>query len=312
MTAAIRRIGGRGLAPQPVEQLDEFGNVAGGEQAGLAIASPKPSPGGRACGLYDPAVSYYALDLVALNGCEWRAKKDNPGPLPGDGWMLSAKGARGRPGERGPPGLSVKAIEAVDYHLVIELSDGQALHVDLKPMLERFEAERDAGAIAELANPGTTSAMEIDQRQKDVCPPGEAGQSGQEEHILVGHGDLREQFRLPSNQRAAVRVSIASVRGRQVMSDRVFAESDGWAVGSDGVQWILFRRRRWSGGAYWRPVSFVRSSRDILARCMREKGVDLATARFLLSGLPNTFDEWKATSDTCQVGQAGIQEGGAG
>ena len=35
--------------------------------------------------------------------------------------------------------------------------------------------------------------MEPDQRQKEVCPPGEAGQSGQEEHILVGHGDhLRE------------------------------------------------------------------------------------------------------------------------
>ena len=50
---------------------------------------------------------------------------------------------------------------------------------------------------------------EIDQRQKNVCPPGEPGQSGQDEHILVAHGDLREQFRLPSNQRAAVRVSIA-------------------------------------------------------------------------------------------------------
>jgi hypothetical protein len=36
------------------------------------------------------------------------------------------------------------------------------------------------------------SAMEIDQRQKDVCPPGQSGQSGQEGHILVAHGDLRE------------------------------------------------------------------------------------------------------------------------
>lgn len=54
-----------------------------------------------------------------------------------------------------------------------------------------------------------SSAIEIDQRQKDVCPPCEAAQSGQDEHILVSHGDLREQFRLPSNQRAAVRVSIA-------------------------------------------------------------------------------------------------------
>jgi hypothetical protein len=53
------------------------------------------------------------------------------------------------------------------------------------------EVERDAGAMGELANPGTTSAMEIDQRQKDVCPPGDAGQSGQKEHIPVGHGDHR-------------------------------------------------------------------------------------------------------------------------
>jgi len=28
--------------------------------------------------------------------------------------------------------------------------------------------------------------MEIDQRQKDVCPPGETEQSGHEEHILFG------------------------------------------------------------------------------------------------------------------------------
>jgi hypothetical protein len=54
-----------------------------------------------------------------------------------------------------------------------------------------------------------SSGKEPDQRQKDVCPPGEAGQSGHDEHILVAHEDLREQFRLPSNQRAAVRVSIA-------------------------------------------------------------------------------------------------------
>ena len=54
-----------------------------------------------------------------------------------------------------------------------------------------------------------SSDMEPDQRQKDVCPPGEAGQCGQDGHILLAHGGLREQFRLPSNQRAAVRVSIA-------------------------------------------------------------------------------------------------------
>jgi hypothetical protein len=42
----------------------------------------------------------------------------------------------------------------------------------------------------------------------------------------------------------------------------------------------------------WRPVSFVRSTRDILARCMREKGVPADDADRLVAGLPPTFDEW--------------------
>ena len=78
------------------------------------------------------------------------------------------------------------------------------------------------------------------------------------------------------------------------MTDRVFAVAGDWAVASDGLQWILQRRRMGSQQG-WRPVSFVRSSRDILARCMREKGVDVDTARLLLSGLPDTFDQWKTT-----------------
>jgi hypothetical protein len=52
----------------------------------------------------------------------------------------------------------------------------------------------------------------------------------------------------------------------------------------------------------WRPLSFVHSSRDILARCMREKGVDVDTASQLLAGLPNTFDEWKAHQSIQPVG----------
>ena len=60
---------------------------------------------GRACGLYDSTAAYRAMDVVALNGSEWRAKVDNPGPLPGDGWMLGAKaGAKGDKGERGNKG----------------------------------------------------------------------------------------------------------------------------------------------------------------------------------------------------------------
>ena len=78
------------------EKIDDYGNV---------IRMPYV---GRARGLYDPNVTdYRAMDVVAHNGSEWRAKTDNPGPLPGDGWALGAKGARGKRGERGPSGGTV-------------------------------------------------------------------------------------------------------------------------------------------------------------------------------------------------------------
>jgi hypothetical protein len=76
------------------------------------------------------------------------------------------------------------------------------------------------------------------------------------------------------------------------MSDRIFAIEGRWAMASDGHQWMLMRRRPHSASG-WAPLSFVRSTRDILARCMREKGVSEATSLKLLAGLPDTFDEWK-------------------
>jgi hypothetical protein len=83
------------------------------------------------------------------------------------------------------------------------------------------------------------------------------------------------------------------------MSDQIFSIAGDWALGTDEVQWILYRRRSLRLGG-WKGVSFVRSSRDILARCMREKGVDEDTARLLLSGLPDTFDQWKSSQDSSQ------------
>ena len=75
------------------------------------------------------------------------------------------------------------------------------------------------------------------------------------------------------------------------MTDRIFATHGDWAVGADELQWILYRRRsRRLGG--WTGVWFVRSTRDILAMGMRERGADDDTARLLLAGLPDTFDQW--------------------
>ena len=80
------------------------------------------------------------------------------------------------------------------------------------------------------------------------------------------------------------------------MIDRVFAEAGDWALASDGIQWILQRRY----DSAWRNLSFVRSTKDILARCMREKGVGVFDARFLLDPLPDSFDEWKRDVDARQ------------
>jgi hypothetical protein len=65
-----------------------------------------------------------------------------------------------------------------------------------------------------------------------------------------------------------------------------------WALSSDGFQWILHRRRRQQNRRCWRPVCFVRSTREALERCMREKGVPNEDARRLMKGLPATFDSW--------------------
>jgi hypothetical protein len=71
-------------------------------------------------------------------------------------------------------------------------------------------------------------------------------------------------------------------------ADKQFRVADRWALASDGLQWILQRRK----GDQWRPVSFVRSTKEILARCMREKGTPPEDAERLLDGLSDIFDEW--------------------
>jgi hypothetical protein len=79
-------------------------------------------------------------------------------------------------------------------------------------------------------------------------------------------------------------------------TDRQFAVSGKWALAADRLQWILQRRGgvdRRSGGDVWINVSFVRSTKDILARCMREKGTPAEDAQRLLADLPQTFDAWQ-------------------
>ena len=76
------------------------------------------------------------------------------------------------------------------------------------------------------------------------------------------------------------------------MSDRQFAISGKWALAADRLQWLVQRQHMSKGQPVWPPVSFVASTKDVLARCLREKGCPPADAERLLVGLPATFEEW--------------------
>jgi hypothetical protein len=72
------------------------------------------------------------------------------------------------------------------------------------------------------------------------------------------------------------------------------------------VQWILQRRGgvdRRSGNHVWSGISFVRSTRDVLARCMRETGVPEQDARVALARLPDTFERWLEAVDSESSGK---------
>jgi hypothetical protein len=72
-------------------------------------------------GTFDATAEYRRLDVVALNGGCFIARKDAPGPCPGSGWQLLAsqgkRGVAGEKGERGPqggPGLSGSTISRLE------------------------------------------------------------------------------------------------------------------------------------------------------------------------------------------------------
>lgn len=127
----------------------------------LVAAFPIPENGkdgkdaypGEARGLFDPTAEYRAMDVVSFNGSEWRAKRDNPGELPGDGWMLSAsKGKRGDRGERGPVGVGKDGkdgatpvelkFDADKMQFIMALDDGNILEADFYPVAKAIRGDQ--------------------------------------------------------------------------------------------------------------------------------------------------------------------------
>jgi hypothetical protein len=100
-------------------------------------------------GTHDAAYTYSELDVVAMNGASFVAKRDDPGPCPGDGWQLmAAQGKRGAPGERGvmgekgergQPGPGVVDASVNDEGVLqIRHADGSTVAADFYPLFDRM------------------------------------------------------------------------------------------------------------------------------------------------------------------------------
>src|SRR5262249_4716123 len=105
-------------------------------------------------GRFNETVEYRCLDVVALNGGCFIARKDAPGPCPGSGWQLLASqgkrgvaGARGERGPKGDPGLSGVTIcdwkiDRARYVATPLMSDGrEGPPLELRGLFEQFLTE---------------------------------------------------------------------------------------------------------------------------------------------------------------------------
>lgn len=93
--------------------------------------------------------------------------------------------------------------------------------------------------------------------------------------------------------------------GKRVTSERRGADSETmvcrlserWVVKADSLQWMLCRWNkdvRYPYGGFWKPVSFIASTKAILERCIRESGAKVDEAgRVALNTLPSTFGKWR-------------------
>src|SRR6516165_12277537 len=102
-------------------------------------------------GTFNETAEYRCLDVVALNGGCFIARKDAPGPCPGSGWQLLAsqgkRGVAGARGERGPTGLSGATIrdwkiDRARYVATPIMSDGsEGPPLELRGLFEQFLTE---------------------------------------------------------------------------------------------------------------------------------------------------------------------------
>lgn len=111
----------------------------------------------RWTGFYEPEKGYLRGDVVSADGNGFVATRDDPGPLPGEGWgNFAQRGKPGKPGPRGDrgdrgergmagergPGITAWIIDEEAYRAIPVLSDGsRAEPLDLRRLFEQFQME---------------------------------------------------------------------------------------------------------------------------------------------------------------------------
>ena len=122
----------------------------------LAVAG-RDAKNPTVCGTYNPETAYKYLNIVALEGSAFIARKDGAGACPGDDWQMIAcrgkRGDKGESGERGPkgdpgpagsPALTIKdwKLDRARYVATPVLSDGSnGPTLDLRGLFEQFNTE---------------------------------------------------------------------------------------------------------------------------------------------------------------------------
>jgi Collagen triple helix repeat (20 copies) len=139
------------------QAVKDTAQAPGGDDWMLIARGGRDAITPQVLGTYKEDAEYHRLDIVALNGSSFIAKRDDPGPCPGEGWQLLASagrtGGRGEKGEQGPQGIAGKGgakgdpgasiigwtLDPQNYVAIPLMSDGkQGPALELRGFFKQF------------------------------------------------------------------------------------------------------------------------------------------------------------------------------
>jgi hypothetical protein len=69
--------------------------------------------------------------------------------------------------------------------------------------------------------------------------------------------------------------------------------ADKWAIGWDTRQWLLQKAKIRGGEREWQPVIYIASTKEVLGRCIHEKGCTPdAAGEVFIASIPESFSDF--------------------